>query len=1103
MQEDSPSMLSTIQTAAVMDNAPIAVFVSASDNRELLYLNRLAKEFVSTMPSEQRRTCYQVAGFQKPCPFCSAGKMNRTELFTRQYRHPVNQRVYQVSGKLIEWDGRPAQIEYISDITEAQAKEIQTKALSEELQTTFSSIPCGLCVYRYDGQRIYPVFHNHVFYEVMGYSEEHIHSVEQETDYLGVHPDDVAALEGIIQEAICKNSILHHVYRVWNDKKQQYSWIRLEGSVKPQEDGTKLLYGVYSDVSSQYRMEEYFQTVVRHLPGGVAVVRYGKDGRMATEFLSEGLAAMTGMTMEEAWETYRSDVMAGIHPDDLEMVKKQMADFIAGGRSQCEILYRLKKGNGCYLWVKNTLSVIQSGNGEYRLYTSFHDVTRDQEIQEQLRRQYKELILQHYRTMDPNALVVGHCNVTKNQIYEIIDHTDSDLLRTFGTVRETFFTGLSSLVVEGGERREFLNRYLNAPALAAFERGDTEQIMNCFMKLPKEQAGRYVQFKMSLVETPDTRDITGILTVTDVTEQVISERILKQLSVVSYDLVADVDLKNDHFTLLNGTLECGDIAADEGRHSHRIAYMLKNQVVPKDREQVARMLDPAYITERLERDGSYSFPYSIVGESGDILTKNLTVSAVDLRLGRICLARTDITESVREEQGLLNVVAYTFELLAFIKTDTSHLTLHTRQTVLENLPPFVIENYDRAVKSFTKDFVQNKDRESIEKQFRMETMLKKLEDSPSGYDFVLPWKGDTGLRYKQVNVLWGDSGHKTICLVRADVTDMLAAERRTKEALEKALAQAEEANQAKSDFLSSMSHDIRTPMNAIMGMTALASAHLDNREKLENCLRKISFSSRHLLSLINDILDMSKIERSKITLNHTKIVLSKLMGQLADMMIPQAEAAGLELTFLEKGIHHPGFYGDSLRINQIMINILGNAIKFTPEGGRVEFTAEEIPPKKDLGNARYRFAIRDTGVGMEEAFLTHIFEPFTRSRNAASVEGTGLGLSITKGLVDLMEGTIAVESRVGEGTVFLVELEGEAAAAGESTAEMEETETVNEEAEKLLEGRRFLIAEDNAINSEILCELLNMCGAQSVVKTDGFQAVEAFCTALPGTYDAV
>ena len=262
-------------------------------------------------------------------------------------------------------------------------------------------------------------------------------------------------------------------------------------------------------------------------------------------------------------------------------------------------------------------------------------------------------------------------------------------------------------------------------------------------------------------------------------------------------------------------------------------------------------------------------------------------------------------------------------------------------------------------------------------------------------------------------------------MVRADVTEILAAERQAKSRLEKALCSAEEANRAKSDFLSAMSHDIRTPMNAIMGMTALAPQHLDDRKWMEGCLQKISISSKHLLSLVNDVLDMSRIEQGKFTLNPVQLSIPELAEHLSVMMEAQAKEAGIAFAVRTERIAHKAFFGDSLRIDQTLINLLSNAVKFTPEGGRVDFLIEEIPPALPAGRVRYRFTVRDTGVGMSETFLQKAFEPFTRDESAARIQGTGLGLSIVHGLVELMQGAISAESRLGEGSVFRVELEFE------------------------------------------------------------------------------
>ena len=841
------------------------------------------------------------------------------------------------------------------------------------------------------------------------------------------------------------------------------------------------------------RLEEYFQTVLKYLPGGVAVVHHKVGGSLTPDFLSEGFAKMVDMDHDTAWKMYCEDALFGVHPDDREYVRRNLDYCILNGEERYGMQYRLRKGKQGYLWVKAMFSVIQSDGGDTRVYVHYHDITEEKRQQEELRLQYKEQILQHYLGSGPNSLILGHCNITKNRIIEIVDHTHSDLLDNFGDVREDFFLGIGSLVVDEKEREQFYARYLNEPSMAAYSRGETEILLSCFIKLPKEEVGRYVQFKVNLVETPDTGDITGILTITDISEQMINDKILEQLSLVNYDLIVDVDLLRDKYSLVSGKL------VDQQKHKlSQMLGLLMEKVVPRERNLVKRMLDKDYLLHRLNKEGMYSFSYSIIDENEEIRTKSVSVSAIDLRLGRVCLARMDISDSLREQRGFLNMIAYTFELVCFVDTTSKVLSMHTRDTVLKNLPPFILNNYDVEIDKFVHKFSAGDEFDQSE-QFRLDTMLRRLKESPNGYDFVFSYRKGKELRYKQVNVLWGDVGHKMIGLVRADVTDALAEERKRKIELEKALDLAKKANRVKSDFLSSMSHDIRTPMNAIMGMTSLAIANLENKDKVAEYLHKISISSSHLLSLINDILDMSQIEQSKIHLNFTQLSMLVLIADIESMMISQAKDRRLSFSIHKSDLQHDEFIGDGLRIKQILINLLSNAFKFTPEGGRVDFYVEEIPSLK--GKLRYRFKVADNGIGMNEEFLTHLFEPFTRNKSVSKVEGTGLGLSITKGLVDLMEGDIHVESKLHCGTVFSVELECDVLKEGMSRRSQHQQ--MDQLQKKDLEGLHFLVVEDNAINSEIICELLAMRGATSLVKENGLLALQEFENAPVGSYDAI
>ena len=725
------------------------------------------------------------------------------------------------------------------------------------------------------------------------------------------------------------------------------------------------------------RLEEYFRTVVKYLPGGIAVMRYDKgSGKLIPEFLSEGFVAMTGRSQSEMLQIYQKEVTGGIYPDDKAWVQDVIKKYIGTGQGDCDFVYRMMRSDGTHFWVKNTLSVIHSEGGEKTIYAGYIDITKEQEEKEQLLSQYNEMLMQHYRESGPNMLVAGHCNITRNRMIEVIDYTDSDLLHTYGLERTGFFCGLAGLVVDDNEKRQFGEVYFNEASIEAYRHGATELSGDYFIRLPREDHGRYARFVVKLVETPDTGDITGVLSVTDITEETISKRILNRLSFSNYETVLKVDLLNDHYEVIVGKIlinESSVTSGNQGCYSICLDYMLKNVLI-KNLAQTAEMMSPEYMMGRLNTTGAYTFSYGIQNQAGNILAKSMTVSSVDLRLKRICLAITD-------------------------------------------------------------------------------------------------------------------------------VTDILAAERQSQMKLEKALALAGEANLAKSDFLSSMSHDIRTPMNAIMGMTTVALAQIDNQEKVQDCLKKIELSSRHLLSLINDILDMSKIERSQISLNRTEISLPELVSQVSAIIQPRSKEAGNHLYFREEGISHPYFYGDALRLTQILINILGNAVKFTPEGGVIELLVKEIPPVQGPAHVRFLFTVSDTGMGMQEEFLNRIFEPFTRNRGTDHVEGTGLGLSITKRLVDLMDGVITVSSCLNQGSCFKVELEFEVS-SGKQKRE-EDVLRGGMLCETAMEGRKFMVVEDNALNSEILCELLRMCGAHTEVRVDGIQAVQTFADNPPGTYDAI
>lgn len=337
----------------------------------------------------------------------------------------------------------------------------------------------------------------------------------------------------------------------------------------------------------------------------------------------------------------------------------------------------------------------------------------------------------------------------------------------------------------------------------------------------------------------------------------------------------------------------------------------------------------------------------------------------------------------------------------------------------------------------------------------------------------------------------------TVCVVLLiGCVLLIIRDRRTRAGIEQALHKAEEASRAKTEFLSNMSHDIRTPINGIMGMIDIAQSDFDNKEHVADCLKKMRGAATHLLSLINDVLDMSKVESGTLQMLDNPFDLRVLLDNCC--AIVEGQIAEHNLTFTKQigPFWHPFLRGSELHIRQVLINILSNAVKYTPDGGTINFCARETLCEEGL--VHLRMEIRDNGIGMSEEFLQHIFEPFTQEAHSSrtTYKGTGLGMAITKKLVDQMHGSLDVESEPGKGTTFTVRLSLPLGKAVYNEAQ-------RNNAPDDLHGLHLLLAEDNELNREIAVALLEAQGAEITAVVNGREAVEAVKDAPPGAFDAV
>lgn len=409
-----------------------------------------------------------------------------------------------------------------------------------------------------------------------------------------------------------------------------------------------------------------------------------------------------------------------------------------------------------------------------------------------------------------------------------------------------------------------------------------------------------------------------------------------------------------------------------------------------------------------------------------------------------------------------------------------------------------------------------------------ERLLSRMRRGEDNVRFEFQVNRDGTLKWEDFNFICvardSDGRPERLVYITQDVTALKQREKQMQQAMEDSYRAAIAANNAKSDFLSRMSHDIRTPMNAIIGMTELARMNEGNWAKVDDCLAKITLSSNHLLNLINEVLDLSMIENGRLVLTSSEVDLNELMLEMETVFAQRCQESSIQLTLETEGLAHPVVLGDALRLQQVFMNMLGNAVKFTAPGGSIAVRLVEHPSRvEDCSD--YEFVFADTGCGMAPEFLEHVFEPFAREHDSRTehVEGTGLGLSIVMNVVSLMGGTVAVDSKPGVGTTFTVHLElrhGAPAASEEAEVLRAAQDVIGQHGAAApalaadaqageasvpqpFAGRRVLLVEDNELNSEIAQALLESLGLEVETAVNGQEALIAVEAHRSGHYDVV
>lgn len=564
-----------------------------------------------------------------------------------------------------------------------------------------------------------------------------------------------------------------------------------------------------------------------------------------------------------------------------------------------------------------------------------------------------------------------------------------------------------------------------------------------------------------------------------------------------------VDFETDTYQYLQGTRPENKDVAVTGNYKDLIVYLSSIMIEEEERREFCSIMDKDAIIKAMAENNDMRFECHVMrrGHPEWEHVNIICLERKDGQVSKVLFIRQNITEvkekelriqaekslaDRKERQYRIAITANAFSTFEFnlskdlIENDVIGSAGGSRFSLLEKAglkaPCRASECFER-----WKAFILEESLEEYETKVNTEYLNRCFEsgDSEVIADY---WGSSSGqqmcIRQSFIMTRDYDTGDIMVMVVSKDITEQVRKQREQTQALQDALMQAQHANRAKTTFLSNMSHDIRTPMNAIIGFTTIAVSHIDNKNQVHDCLQKVLSSSNHLLSLINDILDMSRIESGKVQIKEQECNISELMHNLVNIIQPQVKAKQLELFIDTFEVVNEDVIADSLKLNQVFINLLSNAVKYTPAGGTITFRIMQKTTFRH-GYGDYVFIIKDNGMGMSEDFVGHIFEPFERevTTTQSGIEGTGLGMAITKNIIEMMNGNIIVESEPGKGSTFTVEL----------SLKLQDIEK-NAEQIKELEGLRALVVDDDFNTCESVSKMLKKIGLRSEWTTSGREA---------------
>ena len=1012
------------------------------------------------------------------CERCFANSLTYSTEYRMQRKDGKFIWVWDTGSKSKNEEGKTVINSVIVDITERRHTNDTIRRQKAFFQSLYDTTLCALVQYDLNGTFLNA---NAFTFDVIGYTEEQFRTETGGSLMSIVHPCDVDTVREHIERLIADRRPTVYNCRIIR-RDGTVRWLCASANIINNMDGVPVIQAAYSDVTELQRVERERDSTYDSIPGGVAKVLIGTQ--LSLLEANDNFFQMLGTD-----RTAYKGTLSAVAPADRGAIVTAFMEA-AETDAPVDIEYRCRRfDNERTIWIHLIARFVENAHGAKVYQCVFIDITKQKTAQIQL-----------YRERDRYRIIMEN---SADVIYEYDRKTDTVVF--YETIRRGDENEIAKHVSPNFSKKLYDQKIAHPE--------DAETVMRVFSGVQGGSAevrlrnlklnGDYVWCLLQgqpVYENGALARVVGIIR--DITE---NKRISQEKE--RLQRIFDLELRRDYESICQINPSTGryvmctpsnasyyDIPTS-GIFSEELAHAISRIVCSEDRETCLKTMSIGNMLKTLEEEKEGTCYYRVLTPDGSLRWKcaRYTYFGDD---GSILLNVRDVHDiriaQQQEENRFRAILRETCEYIIETDVETKSYTLHL-PTLINRYPLADCSDYGSLIARYSERYVAPEDREAFLRAVSLPEALDRMrrEGGSCSIKYTVNTNGSPAYKTWNMSLYRYDDNREYMLSYILDITKLVLEQQekereaeRNRQIIKDALTAAEQASRAKSDFLSRMSHEIRTPMNAVIGMTTIAAASLDNRDKLTDCLGKIGLSSRYLLSLINDILDMSRIESGKVSIINEEFDFRSFVEGISSLIYPQAKNKNIVFDLNIEGVVDERYRGDPLRLNQVLINILSNALKFTPEWHSVHLSIRETRRVRD--RAYLQFIVRDTGIGMEKGLLTRIFEPFEQGGASISHSygGSGLGLAISSNLVSLMNGHISVSSTPGVGSEFVVELP--LLTVPDNTPKQDVS----------LEDIRVLVVDDDLVTCEHTTLILNRIGVDAEYVTSGKAAVTRVKSAL-------